>query len=219
MPDILSDFMKIDPQVLRQLRDERSWTQEQLAAVSGRSLRPVQRIEREGNASAESRLALAGAFGVDVSILAERAVAYPGKPADIASAMPSVPAPEIANPWNSFLRHLVIYLMVGSYLLYRDLSANHAILWAYWPLMGWGIGVALHGWKTWSWSHRTIASKSESRTRSIGERYGVFLIMSVVFVIIDVATSGRLTWAYYPIAGWGFGLLMAATRTKRPLKA
>ncbi len=72
MTDLLcTDAMKIDSQKLRGLRDERSWTQEHLATVAGLSLRTVQRIEREGNASSDSRLALAAAFGVDVSSLSE----------------------------------------------------------------------------------------------------------------------------------------------------
>jgi DNA-binding XRE family transcriptional regulator len=209
MPDILSsDTMKIDTQVLRRLREERSWTQEHLAAVSGVSLRTIQRIEREGNASAETRLSLAAAFGVDVSVFAEQTESLAGQPLPLPGGCPSRSETESANPWNSFLRHLAIYLMVGSYLLYRDYSANHALLWAYWPLMGWGIGVALHGWKTWKRSHRAHSPESIPTTKSLGERYGVYLIMSAVFVALDLSSSGKLTWAFYPILGWGAGLFL-----------
>jgi len=54
--------MKVDPTKLRLLREARSWSQERLADAAGLSLRTVQRVEREGNASAETRLALAGAL-------------------------------------------------------------------------------------------------------------------------------------------------------------
>lgn len=44
-----------------------------------------------------------------------------------------------------FRVHLIIYLCVNAFLLFINLlgDANH--LWFYWPLLGWGIGVAAHG--------------------------------------------------------------------------
>lgn len=57
--------MKVDINLLRRLRDDRAWSQEHLAAVAGLSVRTIQRIENEGRASHESRLALASAFGID----------------------------------------------------------------------------------------------------------------------------------------------------------
>jgi transcriptional regulator with XRE-family HTH domain len=57
--------MKLDTDLVRKLREDRGWSQEHLAAVSGLSARTVQRLEAEGNASLESRSALAAAFGVD----------------------------------------------------------------------------------------------------------------------------------------------------------
>jgi DNA-binding XRE family transcriptional regulator len=64
--------MKIDVQVIKALRNQKAWSQEHLASAAGISLRTVQRIETEGAASAETRLALAGAFGIDVSRLAPK---------------------------------------------------------------------------------------------------------------------------------------------------
>jgi transcriptional regulator with XRE-family HTH domain len=49
---------------IKSLRLDKSWSQEKLAAISGLSLRTVQRIEQTGNASLESKLALASAFDV-----------------------------------------------------------------------------------------------------------------------------------------------------------
>jgi transcriptional regulator with XRE-family HTH domain len=49
---------------LKQLRNEKGWSQELLARASGISLRTIQRIESEGNASAESALAIASAMEV-----------------------------------------------------------------------------------------------------------------------------------------------------------
>jgi transcriptional regulator with XRE-family HTH domain len=52
-------------------REQRGWTQDHLAEVSGLGLRTIQRIEsdEERSPSQESMLALAAAFGCDVSTL------------------------------------------------------------------------------------------------------------------------------------------------------
>lgn len=57
--------MKIDASQLKTLREARGWSQEQLAAVSGLSPRTIQRLEADGRASGESRMAVAAAFGVE----------------------------------------------------------------------------------------------------------------------------------------------------------
>ena len=47
-------------------RQMRSWSQIQLAEAAGLSLRTVQRVETDGHCSAETLLAIAGAFNLDI---------------------------------------------------------------------------------------------------------------------------------------------------------
>jgi len=61
--------MKIDGAVIRALREEKSWSQAHLAAASGLSERTIQRVESDGVASPETRLALAAALDVPVTVL------------------------------------------------------------------------------------------------------------------------------------------------------
>jgi transcriptional regulator with XRE-family HTH domain len=64
--------MAEEPQMLIQkLRVQRGWSQEQLAELTGLSVRTIQRIERGQNASAESLKAMASVFEVDFSTLRE----------------------------------------------------------------------------------------------------------------------------------------------------
>ncbi len=65
--------MKVNASLIKHLREERGWSQEQLAAIAGLSARTIQRLEAEGKASRESRSALAAAFEVDAAMLAEDA--------------------------------------------------------------------------------------------------------------------------------------------------
>jgi len=52
---------------VRIIRQERSWSQAQLAEAADLSLRTIQRVERSGRCSAETLLAIAGAFDIDVT--------------------------------------------------------------------------------------------------------------------------------------------------------
>ena len=52
--------------ILRKLRLQQGWSQEQLAEMTDLSVRTIQRIERGGQASLESAKALAAVFQVDV---------------------------------------------------------------------------------------------------------------------------------------------------------
>ena len=61
--------MAISGETIKSLREARAWSQAHLAEAAGLSLRTVQRVEAEGTASAETRLALAGALGVAVDAL------------------------------------------------------------------------------------------------------------------------------------------------------
>lgn len=61
--------MKIDTEFVKQLRNKQAWSQEELAVASGLNLRTVQRIEKEGSISLQSKKALASVFNIDVEDL------------------------------------------------------------------------------------------------------------------------------------------------------
>ncbi len=61
--------MKVDSKLIRSWREQRAWSQEHLAEVSGLGLRTIQRIESTGNASYESARALAAVLELDVARL------------------------------------------------------------------------------------------------------------------------------------------------------
>ena len=78
--------MAISGEKIKALRETRAWSQAHLAEAASLSLRTVQRVEAEGTASAETRLALAAALGVSVDALncpapaVEAAAARSGRP-------------------------------------------------------------------------------------------------------------------------------------------
>lgn len=61
--------MNINSALVKQLRSDKFWSQEELATASGLNLRTVQRIENEASASLQSKKALAAAFDIAVKDL------------------------------------------------------------------------------------------------------------------------------------------------------
>ena len=51
--------------MILELRNKKSWSQDELAIASGLNLRTIQRIENEASASLQSRKALASALDID----------------------------------------------------------------------------------------------------------------------------------------------------------
>lgn len=61
--------IRISGDVVRRLRLERGWTQEQLAAIAERSSKTIQRVERTGKYDLETRSALASVFEIELKQL------------------------------------------------------------------------------------------------------------------------------------------------------
>src|SRR5947209_10884100 len=94
---------------VRTLREARGWTQAHLAEASGVSLRTIQRLERLHSCSAETRMALAAALGVDSRELSSEA----DRQANTQRLWPWV-TPERASAWGALLAlPLVLFVAVN----------------------------------------------------------------------------------------------------------
>jgi transcriptional regulator with XRE-family HTH domain len=58
--------MKINAELVLNLRKSYSWTQDELAIASGLNLKTIQRIEKKASASLQSKKALASVFNIKV---------------------------------------------------------------------------------------------------------------------------------------------------------
>ncbi|MCW8878383.1 MAG: helix-turn-helix domain-containing protein [Kangiellaceae bacterium] len=63
--------MSVSSEKVVELRRQRGWSQEKLAAICGLSERTIQRIEKDGNCSLDSKVALATAFDVSPAELSK----------------------------------------------------------------------------------------------------------------------------------------------------
>jgi transcriptional regulator with XRE-family HTH domain len=138
--------------LIQKLRLQRGWSQEQLAEVSGLSVRTIQRLERGQTASLESLKALGAAFEIDFSELREPEMnpAVGQIPSNQGVADQSVSAEEAlalahVRKLKGFYFHLVTYVLVVGFLMVVNLMTYRHYLWFIWSALGWGIGIAIHG--------------------------------------------------------------------------
>ncbi|MBL4671961.1 MAG: helix-turn-helix transcriptional regulator [Arenicella sp.] len=61
--------MKVNAELVLKLRNQNSWTQEELAIACGLNLKTIQRIEKKASASLQSKKALASVFNINIQDL------------------------------------------------------------------------------------------------------------------------------------------------------
>jgi hypothetical protein len=71
---------------------------------------------------------------------------------------------------RSFYIHLIVYLIVNTGLLIIDFVQDGEINWFYWALLGWGIGVAVHGFVTFAQGAWLGRDWEERKVRELMER-------------------------------------------------
>jgi len=127
--------------LIQKLRVQRGWSQEQLAELSGLSVRTIQRLERGQAASPESLKAIASVFEIDFSRLKEPDMDAPlnaGIGPDEALAFAHV------RKIKGFYIHLAYYVVIMGGLVVANAVTSPNYWWCLWPAGGWGLGVISH---------------------------------------------------------------------------
>lgn len=58
-----------------------------------------------------------------------------------------------------FYIHLVIYLVVNTFLVILNLTFTKDYFWAIWPMLGWGIGLIVHALSTFVFTAESSLKK------------------------------------------------------------
>ena len=140
---------------VQKLRLQRGWSQQQLAELSGLSVRTIQRIENGSAASTESLKSLASVFEIDFSTLSSEP-AMPDTPTSSPTHTPSASQQEQlalleVRKLKGFYLHLAQYVVVIAALCAINLLTTPHRLWFYWPALGWGIGILAHAATIFGW--------------------------------------------------------------------
>ncbi|WP_252107176.1 MULTISPECIES: 2TM domain-containing protein [unclassified Halomonas] len=127
--------------IVKKLRLQRGWSQDQLSQLSGLSVRTVQRIEGGQKPGLESLKSLAAVFEIDVSDLE----GVPDMNSEIHITNEEKAVIEKVKAIKDFYAHLISYVLVITLLFAINLMSGSSYMWAWWPAMGWGIGIISHG--------------------------------------------------------------------------
>jgi len=74
---------------------------------------------------------------------------------------------------KEFYSHLLAYVVVNLFLMAVNLLTSPEHLWFFWPMLGWGIGIAVHALKTFNlmpflgkdWEERKMKEFMEEEER------------------------------------------------------
>jgi len=137
--------------IVRKLRLKKGWSQDQLAQLSGISVRTIQRIERGQNVGLESMKSLAAVFEIDIADLSAKPAAQEQEmDSQVINNQATINEEEAqalqqVRDIKGFYAHLIKYAIIVGALFILNLVTNPGYIWAWWVAMGWGIGVVSHG--------------------------------------------------------------------------
>jgi len=126
--------------MVKKLRLQHGWSQEQLSQFSGLSVRTIQRIEQGKKPGLESLKSLAAVF--DIHIMELQQETEMNNESNIAFNNNHGPQK------SGFLLRLIVYVVVIAMLFVLNLLTNPTYIWAWWPAMGWGIGIVIAAVRT-----------------------------------------------------------------------
>lgn len=125
------------------MSEDREYTPEEVRAILQRAVELDDRRERF---SRDELLAMAQEVGLseEAVLAAERALRPTGKAAELAQARQAF----IAERRLEFKQHLIAYACVNAFLLAINLIFSPGVWWFIFPLLGWGMGLAMHAFET-----------------------------------------------------------------------
>lgn len=145
--------------IVRKLRLKRGWSQEQLAELTGLSVRTIQRAERGQKPSLETARSLASVFEVDISTFnigvepmnnhlepnqinqdSNEDLNQPPQKENLKEDEKQ--AIEYVKGIKEFYTHLFMYVVFCLAIFIFKENATDKFLW---PMLGWGVGVIAHG--------------------------------------------------------------------------
>lgn len=136
--------------IVKKLRLQRGWSQDQLSQLSGLSVRTIQRIEKGQNPGLESLKSLASVFEVPITDLQEDAnmnaietrLNEPETETALKVSIEERLAFEKVRRIKHFYANVMRYCIVIPVLFVINVMTDPNYIWALWPMLGWGLGLA-----------------------------------------------------------------------------
>lgn len=141
--------------LVQKLRLQRGWSQQQLADLSGLSVRTVQRIENGQPASIETMKSLASVFEIDFKQLQPEPEMNSSSPDPVDVSSDATSAPKSGTDYEEVLamRHvanlkgfylkLMSYVLIIGFLTVVNYMTSPDHWWVIWVALGWGLSLML----------------------------------------------------------------------------
>jgi hypothetical protein len=92
--------------------------------------------------------------------------------------------------------HLTAYLAVNAILLWINLDTSPQNLWAQWPIIGWGIGLAFHG--------LSVVLSSTKINKGFIYHLAAYILVNALLIFINFSTYPQYLWFNFPLIAWTF---------------
>jgi transcriptional regulator with XRE-family HTH domain len=136
--------------LVQKLRLQHGWSQEQLAEMSGVSVRTIQRLERGQSATVETLKAVAAVLEVEFTRLMEPDM----EPQNAAAVRPDeARAFKHVRRIKSFYLHLIQFAVGAPVLWLIHLAVHPKYLWALWIIFLWALALLGEGVMVFSKAH------------------------------------------------------------------
>jgi transcriptional regulator with XRE-family HTH domain len=127
--------------IVRKLRLQRGWTQDQLSEISGLSIRTIQRLERGAKPSLETAKSLAAIFEVDFQSFQPWELDMNSPEKEPAVAEDEKSAMLYAKRVTEYILGAIVTLIVAGFLIYKEGPTEKLLL----VLGALGIAMVIHG--------------------------------------------------------------------------
>lgn len=146
--------------IVKKLRLQRGWSQEQLAELTDLSIRTIQRVERGQSPSLETARSLATIFEVNLTVFksGESSMKVNNKETRLESKKTNdenttlkedeKEALKYVNGIKEFLTHVFFFIVFSIVILLKKDITEAEI---FWPMLIWSIGVIIHGLMAFEW--------------------------------------------------------------------
>ncbi|AKP32198.1 helix-turn-helix domain-containing protein [Yersinia aleksiciae] len=155
---------------IRELRQARAWSQEQLAELCSLNVRTIQRIENGEHASLETLSAIAAVLDLKVSELyTPGASQQQAAPADAVDQR-VLDARDAVDNEMAFLRQLLRAVILCAVLFAINWFTSPSYMWAWWVVLGLGIPLGLRAINTFllgNWVERWQQKRLQKKLRNL----------------------------------------------------
>jgi len=133
--------------IVKTLRLQRGWSQDQLSQLSGLSVRTIQRIEKGNPPGLESLKSLAAVFDVSInSLQGEKEMTIQTEYQHEHSENFEANIAQIrVNKIAKFYQRAIRYGAIICLLFAINIFTSTAYIWAVWPMLGLGVSLVIRG--------------------------------------------------------------------------